>query len=367
MSHLLFATGGTGGHIYPALAIAREALSRGYSVSFLGQAEGMEARIVPREGFKFHGVMAGKWDRQRPDPRQALRAGQGLWQALRLVKRLKPDLVVGFGGFASFPGLAAARLLRVPYVLHEGNAYPGRVVRWFAGRAAAVAVTSEAARPHLSARVRVVVTGFPVREERVGKAEARAQLGLPAGGVLALVMGGSQGSRVLNEAVPEAYRSLNDPPLVLHGTGERWLEPVRARLHQLGVPQDRYHTSGFLDARLAWSAADVAIVRAGISTLAEAAYHGVPVLMVPLPSAAENHQLHNARAVAAARAGWLVEERDLSTLASTWQQALDSERRRQASAAARRLSPAGAAAALVRLIDEQLSAKHSAPAGKEPA
>ena len=355
----VMATGGTGGHIYPALAVAREAAARGLEVAFLGQAEGLEARLVPQEGFAFVGVAAGKWDRARPDARQALRAGLGLAQALRALRRLEPAIVVGFGGFASFPGLAAARLLRLPYALHEGNAYPGRVTRLFAKGARLVALSHEAARAHLPGAQRLELTGFPVRESRLPKAEARARLGLPVEGVLTLVMGGSQGSAALNRAVPRAFAALDDKPLVLHSTGPRWLEEVRA---QLGDP--RYHASGFVDAGLAWSAADLAITRAGVSTLAEAAFHGVPCLMVPLPSSAEDHQRHNARAAAAAGAGWVVEEGELARLAAAWQRALEPEVRGQASASARRLSPAGAAGALVDLLERELIGPSLAPRGR---
>ncbi len=348
---VVFATGGTGGHIYPALAVAREVVSRGHPAVFLGQSGGMEAALVPQEGFAFHGVAAGKWDRQRPDARSGLEAWRGLWQAVAILQRLKPALVVGFGGFASFPGLAAARFLRVPYILHEGNAYPGRVVRLFAGGARVAAVSHEAARAHLPKAKKLVLTGFPVRETRLGKAEARSRLGLPQEGLLTLVMGGSQGSKVLNETVPEAYRALAQKPLVLHSTGKGWLEQVQAR-----VTDANYHLSGFVDATLGWAAADLAITRAGVSTLAEAAFHGVPAIMVPLPTSAEDHQRHNARAVAEAGAGWLVEESDLGKLAHVWARAIEPEVRGPAGAAALRLSPAGAAKRLADLIDAALSA-----------
>ena len=346
---LLFATGGTGGHIYPALAIAKAAQVRGYEVAFIGQAEGMEAQVIPQAGFTFYGVGAGKWDRQRPNPLQGVRAANGLVQAVRTVRRVNPALVVGFGGFASFPGIAAARLTGTPYLLHEGNAYPGRVTHLFAGGAKVVAVSHEAARARLKRARQVEVTGFPVREVRVENLEARRRLGLPTEGVLTFVMGGSQGSKVLNETVPKVFEEVGGT-IVLHSTGRRWLEVVRGGTAQL----EGYYTEGFVDASLAWSAADLAITRAGFGTLAEAAFHGVPTLMVPLPTAAENHQLHNARAFAAAGAGWVVEERELENLAEVWMHALTEEVRRQASTTALALSPVGAATTFVDLIDKML-------------
>ena len=135
MKRILLSTGGTGGHIYPALATAKELGARGFEVTLIGQRGGMEARLVPEAGFDFHGVRAGKWHRGRPDPRQAVQAGLGLWDAVAIVRELQPSMVVGFGGFASFPGLAAATALRVPVALHEQNTFPGKVTRWFARRA----------------------------------------------------------------------------------------------------------------------------------------------------------------------------------------------------------------------------------------
>ncbi|CAN5771819.1 undecaprenyldiphospho-muramoylpentapeptide beta-N-acetylglucosaminyltransferase [soil metagenome] len=360
MTRVLFATGGTGGHIYPALSVAKEAQVRGYQPIFLGGADSMEARVIPEAGFEFHGVATGKWDRSRPDPRQGFKAVKGLAQAVQWVRRLEPAVVIGFGGFASFPGLAAARILGVPYVLHEGNAYPGKVTRWLAGGAAAVAVSQQAAAAHLPQANKIVVTGFPVREERVDKAEARARLNLPATGPLTFVMGGSQGSVVLNEAVPAAFGELAAPGFVLHSVGRRWETQVEERTRDL----ETYHTTGFVDATLAWSAADLAITRAGISTLSEAAFHGVPVIMVPLPSSAENHQLHNAQSVAAAGAGWVVEEKNLAELRATWQHALEPEVLEQASRAPRVLSPRVAAGALVDLLDTVLCSTH--PANPQP-
>ncbi len=348
LTRLLFATGGTGGHIYPALAVAQLARSEGLEVSFMGQAEGMEARLVPEAGFSFHGVAAGKWDRGRPDPRQALRALAGLSGAVRHVRATKPQLVVGFGGFASFPGCVAALLTRTPLVLHEGNAFPSRVNRWFASRARLVISAHHEALQHLRARAATVVP-FPVREERVERAAARRALGLPDHAVVTLVMGGSQGSLTLNREVPAAFERLPEEQrgVVLHAAGERWAEQLRASTAHLAG----YHVTPYVHAATAWSAADLAITRAGVGTIAEAAFHGVPQVLVPLPSAAEDHQLHNARAVEAAGAGVVVEERELEhhpeRLSEVWLAALAASWREGAASAAAGRSPAGAAARIL--------------------
>ncbi|MDR9390870.1 MAG: UDP-N-acetylglucosamine--N-acetylmuramyl-(pentapeptide) pyrophosphoryl-undecaprenol N-acetylglucosamine transferase [Trueperaceae bacterium] len=342
--NLLLAAGGTGGHVFPALALAGVAREAGDAVRLLGRAGGLEARLAAEAGVPFDGVAAGKWDRGRPDPREAIRAVAGLAGAVRAVRAFRPDVVVGFGGFASFPGCVAATLTGTPLVLHEGNAVPGRVTRWFARPAAAVAAVHPEAAAHLPPAAHVVPSGFPVREVRPDRGDARARLGLPQGGVVTLVMGGSQGSAALNALVPRVARTLDasDRGTVLHATGPRWEADVRAATADLGG----YHVTGFVDAPDAWAAADLAITRAGVSTLSEAAFHGVPVLAVPLPTAADDHQRANARAVADAGAGAAVEETDDGALRAAWTHLLDADARASAAARQAARSPAGAARAL---------------------
>lgn len=359
---LLLATGGTGGHIYPALAVARALAARGGEAAVIGQLGGMEERVVADHGIGFYGVRAGKWDRHRPDPRQAVAAVAGLWGAIRAVRAYRPDAVLGFGGFASFPGCFAATLLGVPLFLHEGNAFPGRVVRWFQRRARIVL----AAQPEVAARLpgarHIETVGFPVREQTVARDAARRSLGLPSEGTVTLVMGGSQGSLALNEVVPLAYAELppDSRPAVIHATGKAWLDEVRAR-----TPWPGYRCTAFVDATLAWSAADLAITRAGISTLAEAAFHGVPVIAVPLPTSAEDHQRFNARTVEAAGAGRYVEQSDREGLIAAWRELLSAPARSRAAAAAGARSPQGAAAAVVDVIAAELGVPGSA-GGKVP-
>jgi UDP-N-acetylglucosamine--N-acetylmuramyl-(pentapeptide) pyrophosphoryl-undecaprenol N-acetylglucosamine transferase len=362
---VMMATGGSGGHIYPAVATAEHLLALGYDLVFVGQASGMEAQIVPEAGFAFEGVRAGKWHRGNPDPRQALKAFQGLLDAQRLVRRHAPRAVLGFGGFASFPALAAARLTGTPIVLHEGNSYPGRVVRWFAPHAQVVAATAGETRQHLPNVKRFEVTGFPIREARAARHEARTRLGLPQDALVTLVMGGSQGSVFLNTHVPKAFAQLSahraQPHVVLHSAGRNWLDDLRQNMSSY----TGYVVAPYVDAVLAWSAADLAVTRAGIGTLAEAAFHGVPVIAVPLPSSAENHQLHNARALVASGAGRLVEEHQVESLTRVWAEMLDDGVRLNAAQAARARSPQGAAAALAHLVHGAIQGKTKTPSAHQ--
>ena len=334
---LWLATGGTGGHVFPALALAAEASAAGWSVTLLGGADGPEARWAHEAGIAFHGVAVGKLDRERPSPAALARALLGVAQATALLRRARPDLLVGFGGFASLPGVAAARLTRTPFALHETNAVPGLVTRAFARHARLVVLTQAITERHLP-RARTAVVPLPVRGRRVHREQARAALGVPHDAMLTLVLGGSQGSAYLNETMPAVAARLqaDHPDLwLLQQTGERWLEPVRERWGA----RPRTLLAGFVDAATAFSAADLAITRGGFGTLADAAFHGVPLVVVPLPSAAEDHQRHNAEALAADGAGLWARQGDPDALERAWRALLEPDRRALAAKAARDRSP----------------------------
>ena len=344
-SSVIFATGGTGGHIYPALALAKIGRNRGENIIFLGQHGGMEETVTRNAGFRFIGVPAGKWDLHKPNPLQAISVIRGTLSAVKAARQERPGLIMGFGGFASFPGCAAAILLNIPLVLHDGNVFPGKVTRWFAKRAWAVIGAQRESTTHLTRAKRFIHIPEPIREKRISKNEAREQLGFPHSGILTLIMGGSQGSETLNRLVPEAYKQLRRNTSVLHITGPH----LQHRPHKSTC--SIYKTVPYADAPLAWSAADLGITRSGVSTLAEAAFHGVPLIMLPLPGSANNHQLLNAQAVEKAQAGLVIEAENASILAYKWDKALDPTTLRKASAAARSRSPAGASERIWKVID----------------
>lgn len=358
VTRIVLAAGGTGGHIYPAAALAAELQRRQWGTTLLGQRGGMEERIAAERRLRFEGVRAGKFERGAQGgarPRELLAAAQGLWQARRTLARLRPVTVVGFGGFASLPGVLAAQSLGIPTVLHEQNAFLGLTQR-LALRRARLLTTAYAGVRGAPETARLV--GMPVREERRERAAARAELGLDPGALTVLVMGGSQGSLPLNRALPRTLlqafpggRTRDGRPVqVLHSTGPAWLDGVRAELAALGVG-GWYHPHAYLDAVAAWSAADLAVTRAGTGTLAEAAYHGVPLVMVPLPHAADDHQRFNARSVQAAGAGVLAEQAELAlTLPGLLAEFVEPAALQTRRAAALRLSPEGAAARLADLV-----------------
>jgi UDP-N-acetylglucosamine--N-acetylmuramyl-(pentapeptide) pyrophosphoryl-undecaprenol N-acetylglucosamine transferase len=241
----------------------------------------------------------------------------------------------------------ASVLSSVPLVLHEGNAVPGLVTRRLAGQARVVAGVFNETASHLQGHTPYHPTGLPIRENRHAKAEARAALDLPQEATVTLVMGGSQGAAALNEAVPEAYRRLpaERRPMVLHASG-------RGREAEVTAPDASYHVTGFVDGPLAWSAADLAITRAGVGTVSEAAFHGVPLIMMPLPGAADDHQRHNALAVAQDGAGWMVAERDVEGVANAWSALLSPTVRQEAAERMHHRSPEGAAQRLLKVATD---------------
>lgn len=350
---VVLATGGTGGHIYPALALAGRLAAHDVRSVLIGVAGGLEERLSAEAGVEFRGVSSGKIDRQRPDPRELARAFRGVVQARRLLRELRPQLVIGFGGFASLPASAAAAQSGVPLWLNEQNSFPGLVTRLLSRRAELVIASVATALPRIRARNSTVIP-YPVDETRFSRTEARARLGLPADGLLTLVMGGSQGSVALNEAVLNVLHQNGQPvPLTLHLSGPANLEAVLTRQ----ADPARHHVLGYADGRLAFAAADLAITRAGIGTLSMAAFNGVPLIMVPLPTSAENHQYHNARTFEEAGAGVLLPQSGLDRLADVWPELLaDGPRRKAAGAAMSELSPAGALTRFSRLVTDRLEA-----------
>ena len=307
---VLLAAGGTAGHVFPAIAVSKQLEALGATCALIGSHGGMEERLAAEAGLAFHGVRSGKIDRARPDPRAVWNALAGFGDAVAVTRKFRPDVTVGFGGFASFPGVAAAWLTRTALVMHEANAYPGLVTRTFKGVARAIALADAATIAHLP-REKCTVVGMPVREGRLEAQIARLQLGLEPDRLTVLVMGGSQGSVALNRLLPELLsKTLGDKGVqVLHQTGRGRLGEVQPKVAHLPW----YHCAEFVDGVAAWSAASYAITRAGMSTIADAAFHGVPLLLIPLPSSSEDHQVSNASSVQAKGAGRFYQQSDLES------------------------------------------------------
>jgi UDP-N-acetylglucosamine--N-acetylmuramyl-(pentapeptide) pyrophosphoryl-undecaprenol N-acetylglucosamine transferase len=312
--------GGTGGHLFPALAIGRALRSRWPHgvVLFLGSASGPERAAVEREGWDFAGLTVRGVTGVGPLRAAAALAllALALGEARRVLRRFRPDVVVGTGAYVSAPVVVAARSLGVAALLHEQNAHPGLANRLLArwARPAVVAVGMPAAAPFFRRR-RTEVTGNPVRQEVLGgdRAGARAGMGIAPEAVVPLVFGGSQGAHRINMAVLEALPLLaaeRERLHLIHATGERDFGTVREGYGALGF---RATVAPFIqEMGAAYAAADFAICRSGAITLAELAAVGAPALLVPYPFAANDHQRLNAEAFARAGAARMVPDRELT-------------------------------------------------------
>jgi UDP-N-acetylglucosamine--N-acetylmuramyl-(pentapeptide) pyrophosphoryl-undecaprenol N-acetylglucosamine transferase len=303
---VLISGGGTGGHLFPAIAVA-QALSRkdpDVSILFAGRRTGIEAKTVASYGMRFAAIPAAPlyteelWRNWKLPPI----LGAALWQSWRLIDRFKPDAVFGTGGYVSVPLIAAAGLARIPIVLQEQNLMPGRATRVLARFATQVATAYPESSRFL--RATTVVTGTPVRTEFWRRKET-----FPARPRSILVLGGSQGAHRVNQAVAEALPALLQRPdlTIVHQTGEREIESMRSVKAALTEPlAARYEPFGFAS-NLAdrTRAADLVVSRAGASTLSEVSAIGIPMVLIPYPYAG-GHQRLNAAPYEAAGAAIVI-------------------------------------------------------------
>ncbi|MGZ8852228.1 MAG: undecaprenyldiphospho-muramoylpentapeptide beta-N-acetylglucosaminyltransferase [Thermoanaerobaculia bacterium] len=354
---LMIAGGGTGGHIYPAVAIAREYIGRNPSrrVVFVGTERGLEKTIVPKAGFPLEFISVGglKGKGGLDLLRSIAQLPLGSIQAFRLVGKHRPNVVLGVGGYSSGPVLLAAVLRRIPTIVHEQNAFPGLTNRLLARFVKKVAVAFAEALPRMN-RPDGVVTGNPVRSEFFS---ATRRPGDPATRQRLLIFGGSQGSRVLNDAMTGALlflSRLKDRLDIVHQTGPSELQKV----------QQAYRTSGaFPNARVVAyldpivdeiAAADLVVSRAGAMTIGELSAIGRPAIFVPFAAATNNHQELNARVVERAGGGIVITESELTPerLGHAIEQIInDPERRRRMGEAAGKLAAPEAAKKIVDSIE----------------
>jgi UDP-N-acetylglucosamine--N-acetylmuramyl-(pentapeptide) pyrophosphoryl-undecaprenol N-acetylglucosamine transferase len=352
--------GGTGGHIYPALSVAQ--CLAGEELLYVGSADGPEATIVPQAGLTFRSVPSRKLSR-RPSPGALVALAVSTWGVLRaigLLRSWRPDVVLGTGGYASAGIMFAASLLRIPTVIHEANAIPGRVNQILSRFCTRVAVTYEATRTHFPAG-KTVFTGMPVRLDlqEADPARARADYGLRSEVPTVLVSGGSGGAQTLNRAVVEALPRLEDgcpnngPLQIVHQTGKKLYDEV---VQQVGQTPPFYHPLAYIDHMPALLAASTLIVcRGGSSTLAEVTAMGLPAIVVPYPFAVADHQSHNAAALAETGAAVLINDGDFTgerLVAETCGLLREPERLNAMREASRRLGKPDAAERVAQMLRE---------------
>ena len=307
MTRLLVVAAGTGGHVYPALAVAQRLRSMGADVSWLGTAVGIESRLVPAAGFPFHvskvaglrGLGLARW------LAAPLLLARSALRSIAVLARVRPHVVLGMGGYGAGPGGLVARLLGIPLVIHEQNAVPGltnRILARFATR------VLEAFPASFAARRGAIHTGNPVREALARAPAPDTRLAHRGGRLRVLVIGGSQGARALNEVVPRALAidSFGTRVSVRHQCGPAHVDEARDGYAELGVEAE---ITGYIeDMGAAYEWTDVAICRAGAMTVAELAAVGVASILVPFPHATDDHQHRNARYLADRGAAILLAE-----------------------------------------------------------
>ena len=309
MSHCaLIMAGGTGGHIFPGLAVAESLREAGWRVHWLGVPGNMESQWVPQRGFAFEPVEFGGV-RGKGIVSLALlpmRLLKAFWQSIQVVRRVKPDVVVGLGGYITFPGGMMSVLLGKPLVLHEQNSVAGMANRVLAG----VADCIFTAFPNVLKKA--VWVGNPLRQDFLNKPAPAERFAARTGPLKLWVVGGSLGAQALNEIVPKALALMPEHkrPVVVHQSGAKQIDALRSNYEKAGVQAEL--TPFIEDTAEAFAQADLIICRSGASTVTEIAAVGAAAIYVPFPFAVDDHQTTNAQFLVAEGGGWLMPQADLT-------------------------------------------------------
>lgn len=314
---VMITTGGTGGHVFPGLAVAAKLVARGCRVFWLGTREGMEARLVPQHGVEFESLsfrgLRGKGLRTLLLGPYALAAA--CLQSLRVIRRRKPNVVLGFGGFASFPGALMGVATGKPLVVHDANAIAGLANRILAYGADRILLGfPDAMRGR--APTHTAWVGNPLRDEIVALDAPAARFAERTGPLRLLVVGGSLGAAALNDAIPRALAALPEArrPITVHQAGERHIDALRDAYAKAGVAAECVPFIDDMAARYAW--ADVVVCRGGALTIAELAAVGLGAIVVPLPGAIADEQSANARFLLDAGAAIVLTQAELTSAAA---------------------------------------------------
>ena len=372
---ILFAGGGTAGHINPALAIAGFVKERqpGAEILYVGKSGGMEERLVPQAGFEFKGINVQGFSRKLTPVgikdniitvKKAIFGGKA---AKKIIQEFNPDICVGTGGYVSGPVLRAAAKLGIPIIIHEQNAFPGVTNKMLSRYADRVMLAMPAAEKHFKGSPKFVITGNPVRGEilTADKEKSRRELGLDGRPVI-LSFGGSLGARIINESLADIIaRSAKDGKYQhIHAYGQygKWFPDL---LREKGVDPERAEN---LDIReyinnmpTCLAAADVVVARAGAITLSEIQVKGKPSVLIPSPNVAENHQFHNAMALVEKNAAVMIEEKDLTPERLTEEidrLASDPERLREYSSNAGKMAVCDAVKRIYAVIVEVIASRN---------
>jgi UDP-N-acetylglucosamine--N-acetylmuramyl-(pentapeptide) pyrophosphoryl-undecaprenol N-acetylglucosamine transferase len=303
---IVIMAGGTGGHIFPGLAVAQEMRSAGWEVVWMGVRGGMEERLVPPRGYETAWIRA-RAARGKGLLQKALLPANLLlsfWESARHLRRIRPDVVLGLGGYVAFPGGMMASLLNRPLALHEQNAVAGLANRVLS------TVSDKVMVAFPGSLKKAEWTGNPVRTDIAAMAPPEARFAGRTGPLRILVVGGSLGAQALNETMPRAVALLADKPHIVHQSGEKHLDTLRKHYAEAGVQGELV---AFIDDMAKrYAQADLVICRAGAVTIAELSAGGMASILVPFPHAVDDHQTANARFLADAGAALLLPQKDLT-------------------------------------------------------
>lgn len=311
LNKILIMAGGTGGHVFPGLAVAHRMREKGIDVHWLGTEKGLEASWVPKEGFPLHrisisGVRGKGWKNWIVAPWRLLVA---VYQSMKLIQEIRPDVILGMGGFVSGPGGIASWILRYPLVIHEQNAKPGLTNTYLAYLAKKVL---EGFPNAFTNRSKVITTGNPVRTEIANLATPEVRFQNRKQGFNLLILGGSLGAAAINQLVPQALAKLpsNERPSVCHQTGEKHIQQTIKEYAQVEVDAEIKPFIFEMDKAYGW--ADIVICRAGALTIAELCAAGVGAILVPFPHAVDDHQTANANYMVRNNAATLIPQSSLT-------------------------------------------------------
>ena len=345
--HIVFAGGGTAGHINPAIAVAGylKQVDCDCEISFIGTAKGMESRLVPLAGYDFYTIDVAGFQRKITlknigrNISAAYKAVASSFSSKRLLKQLNPDVVVGTGGYVCGPVLREAAKLGIKTAVHEANAYPGVTIKMLAPLVDVVMVAMEDALKNLKPKNPAIVTGNPIRQSltAISKWEAREKLNIPDDAKVLLSFGGSLGARAINNAVFKVIKyNLNTKEFIhFRGTGKSAYADFVKRAEDIGYTEDNKNVKilEYIDNMdVMMAAADVVISRAGAMSVNELQVCKKPSILIPSPYVAENHQFHNAMSLKKIDAAELIEEKDLTgdTLLSTVKSLINNRERLEA-------------------------------------
>ncbi len=323
---IIISGGGTGGHIYPAITIAREVakLADNCEILFVGTKQGLEADIIPKEGFAFATIEVRGLERRLSwqNVKTLFTTIGGVWNSSRIIKKFRPDVVIGTGGYVCGPVLLAASLLKIPTIIQEQNVIPGITNKILARFVDKIALGYQEAATNFNKckTEQIVVTGNPIRPE-VMFAEREAglsELGLASNKLTVLVVGGSRGARSINNVMAGVCNYFGGNPhiQILHVTGQSEYNSIVGNYKQSGI--DTSSAGNIIikpylyNMPLALAAADLAIFRAGAVGLAELTARGIPAILIPYPYAAENHQEFNAKALEKQGAAIVIADKELT-------------------------------------------------------